>query len=215
MTINILVSGPIRPDEDSVIQVLETIRSQLPDSRIFFVSWSHSQRIQDIVHVYQVLAEPTTDEITRIVTARTIQQRQLGLSDDIPGCAFSTFKMFYGVQKVCELASPYLTDSDIVFRIRTDSVLKTTAGYIEDLAKSNSYVAKRGDGFDWFALTTFGTFKKVWCFKDHAEYNDNISNSWNPEDSVLRRISIPILYFDPTKVECYILREGGRKHYYN
>lgn len=214
MTINILVSGPIRPDEESVIQVLETIRSQLPDSRIFFVSWSHSQRIQEIVDFYRVVPEPTADEITRIVTARTIQQAQLGLSDDIPGCKFSTFRMFYGVQQVCALASPYLTDSDIVFRIRTDSVLKTTAGYIEDLAKSNSYIAKRGDGFDWFAITTFDLFKKAWCFKDIFEYNECVSNSWNAEDIVFRRVPIPILYFDSTKVDCYILREGGRKHYY-
>lgn len=214
MSVNILISGPIRPSEDSVLEVIHSIRTQIPRACIFLATWTESQRIRDSVDVYQSVPEPTDSEVLSIVYARTIQQQELGLSDELPGCKISTYKMLYGVRKVCELADPYLSDSDKVIRVRTDSMFAFEPEYLATLLQSDEYVAKKGDGFDWFAITTFGVFKQAWCFANLDEYNDRVSRSWNPEDVVLGRVPIPIRYLDPTKVDCYILREGGRKHYY-
>lgn len=214
MPTNVLMSGPIRPSEDAVLEVIRIIRSQIPQSRIFLSTWSESSSIRAAVDVYQVVREPSDLEITTHVTGQTIQQRQLGLSDNTPGCKFSTYKMFYGVGCVCELARPYLTENDTVIRIRTDSVLRFDPDYLQSLLTMPSYIAKAGDGFDWFAITTFGTLLKTWTFPNIQDYNAWISQSWNPEDAVRLRVPVPIQYIDKEKVETYILRENGRKHYY-
>lgn len=216
MTANILMSGPIRPSEDDVIHVIQTMRLQIPNSRIFLSTWTHSDKIKECVDYYQVVTEPTNEEITSIVSSRTIQQTQLGLSDETAGCKFSTYRMFYGVQKVCELAQPYIQDTDRVIRIRTDSMFLFDPKYLSILLSSDlgSYITRSGDGFDWFAITSFSILKQVWCFKNIDEYNTSIAMSWNPENAVARRINVPIQYLDKSKVEYYILRENGRKHYY-
>jgi len=210
------MSGPLRPSEELVVQVIETLRSQFPTCRIFLSTWTESELVRSKVDMYQVVREPTHQEITQSVGARTIQQKQLGLSDETPGCKFSTYKMLYGVQNVCQLASPFVKDTDKVIRIRTDSIFQFNPKYLESLLNldGNVYVAKKGDGFDWFALSSFSNIKDTWCFRNLQEYNDNVSNSWNAEDVVKRRVRVPVQYLDTTKVDAYILRENGRKHYY-
>ena len=156
----------------------------------------------------------TNEEIEQIVHARTIQQQHLRMADEEPGCKYSTFRMLHGVKHVCQLAEPYLTDSDKVLRFRTDSMFTFEPGYLETLLKSSNYVAKKGDGFDWFAITTFGLFKQVWCFSDMEEYNRAVSRAWNPEGVVLGRVSVPIEYIDLEKVHCYIIRTFDRRQYY-
>lgn len=124
--------------------------------------------------------------------------------------------MIYGVQCVCQLARPFLSDSDAVIRIRTDAIFEFDPEYLQSILTSppTTYLSKRGDGFDWFAFTTFGVLRRTWEFTNLNEYNIAVSNSWNPEDVIKRRVPIPIQYIDPTKVLTYILRENGRRHYY-
>lgn len=216
MLTNVLMSGPIRPNESAVLEVIQAIRSQIPQSRIFLSTWTDSPGIRAAVDVYQVIREPSDFEIATHVTGRTVQQRQLNLPDNTPGCKFSTYRMFYGVGCVCGLARPYLTDSDRVLRIRTDAILRFDPDYLQSLltAPSSTYIAKAGDGFDWFALTAFGTLLNTWSFSNMQEYNAWIEQCWNPEEAVRRRVPVPIQYIDNEKVDAYILRENGRKHYY-
>ena len=121
----------------------------------------------------------------------------------------------YGVQLVCSLAESYLSDGDRVLRIRTDSMLELDPAYLASiLASPPAYLAKKGDGFDWFAFTTFGHLKQTWCFRDIQDFNRQLGLSWNPENLIARRVPVPVTFLDSTRVDAYILRENGRKHYY-
>jgi hypothetical protein len=168
--------------------------------------------------MYEATPEPTEADILRMVPAQTIQQRQLNLPDATPGCKFSTYRMLYGVERVCALARKHLQDDSIVIRIRTDSVFEFDPDYLKTifaLPLNSVYVARPGDGFDWFALTTFRTFLKTWTFPNLISYNQHVESSWNPEDVVKRRVPVPIHYLDRNKVTMYIVRENNRKHFYN
>lgn len=217
MSVSILMSGPIRPSEDAVLDVIQSIRSQFPGCKIFLSTWTDSEEVRKAVDVYQTVPEPTEEDVCRVVTTRTIQQRQLNLSDTTPGCKISTYRMFYGVECVCKLATPYLQPDSKVIRIRTDSVFEFDPDYLTSLLTlpSNTYVTKDGDGFDFFALTTFKHLVTTWTFPNLNAYNQHIDSSWNPENAVRRRVPVPLHYLDPAKVKIYILRENKRKHYFN
>lgn len=215
MVTSILMSGPIRPDETSVLQVIASLRRQFPDSRIYLSTWTENPTIRAAVDVYQAVSEPTDDEIRRAVPTTTRQHVELGLPDTTPGGRLSTYRMIYGVQSVCELASPFLKDTDRVLRIRTDSMLELDPAYRQLLLEAPpAYLAKKGDGFDWFAFTTFGLLKQTWCFRDLSHFTRELARAWNPEVLLRQRVPVAITYLDPTRTDAYILREGGRKHYY-
>ena len=44
-----------------------------------------------------------------------------------------------------------------------------------------------GNSCDWFGISTFSTFKKIWYVKSLEEHNNLIKNLWNLEHIVLRR----------------------------
>lgn len=211
----ILMSGPIRPSEDAVLEVIQSLRRQFVECVIFLSTWkSHTtSRIRNAVDYYDEINEPSNEHISDIVVERTYQQQQLGLSDETPGCKYSLYKMIRGVENVCKLASLHVADSDIVMRIRTDSMFLFEPNYIETLP-TDSYIARNGMGFDWFCITTFANLKSVWCFSTPEEYNKCVKESWNPEDMIFRRVKIPIVYLNKSLCESYIIREGGFKHYY-
>lgn len=207
------MSGPIRPSEDTVIEVIDTLRKQIPDSRIFLATWSESDAVRAKVDVYQAFPEPSNDEILRVVTGKTRQHRELNLPDS---WTIGSYKMFRGVQQVCDLARAFVADSDTVIRIRTDCIIQFEPEYLRELLTSNrdDYVAKHGDGFDWFAITRFSNLLHTWSLRTLDEYNREIEMAWNPEDLVRMRVPVPIRFLDPSRIDVYILREGGVKHYY-
>ena len=210
----ILISGPIRPSEDAVLEVIQSMRRQFPDAVIFLSTWTaNSLRVKESVDYFSELPEPQNKDIDNMVTERTRQQQALGLSDETPGCKYALYKMMCGVENVCKLASPYVQDSDIVMRLRTDSMFLFSPGYFP--FSPNTYVARDRDGFDWFCLTTFSIMKHVWCFSSLQEYKQNVRDAWNPEDFIRRRVNVPIVDLDKTKCQSYILRQGGFKHYYD
>lgn len=213
----ILISGPIRPSEEHVCEVIRTIKSQIPNCVIFFLTWKNNcSSVKNEVNFYYEIDEPTDEYILEHIQARTIQQRELNFPDNVPCAKIPTYKMIYGVQKLCELASSHIRDDDIVMRLRTDSIFKFDNKYLNELIElsRNSYIAKEGSGFDWFALTTFSTLKQVWIFKTIEEYNKFVSNCWNPEDIIKRRVPVPISVINTKLVDCYILRNNGYKHYF-
>lgn len=216
MAPHILMSGPIRPSESAVVEVIESIRSQFPGCQIFLSTWTDSELVRSKVDHYQAIPEPADRDILHSVHSRTIQQLELKLSDNTPGCALSLYKMMFGVQNVCALAQPHIRDTDKVVRIRTDSMFIFEPAYLAELLASgdDDYIAKKGDGFDWIAITSFATLKKTWCFQDIKEYNQEVNLSWNPENLVARRIPVPVRFLDANRVDMYILRKNGYKHYY-
>jgi hypothetical protein len=218
MKLNVLISGPLRPSEDAVCEVIESIRRQVPDSKIFLLIWqTECTRVKQLVDYYFEVPEPSDKQIVEVIHARTIQQRQLNLPDDVPCAKNRTYKMIYGVKTLCEKTSPYIANDEKVMRLRTDSVFKFDSKYLNELLSldGSQYITKSGSGFDWFALTRFDILKKVWCFDTDEEYNTFVNNCWNPEDIIKRRIPVETHLLDDKRVDCYILRENGRKHYYN
>ncbi len=217
MPVSILMSGPIRPSEDAVLDVIQSVRSQFPGCKIFLSTWTDSEEVRKAVDVYQAVPEPKEEDVCRAITARTIQQRQLNLSDTTPGCKVSTYRMFYGVESVCKLAAPYLQPDSKVVRIRTDSMFEFDPEYLASLIAlpADTYVAQEGNGFDFFALTTFKHLLTTWIYPNLQVYNAHIYSSWNPEQAVYRRVPVQVHYLDATKVRIYILRENKRKHYFN
>lgn len=215
MAVHILMTGPVRPSCDSLLGVIESLRYQFPTSVISLLTWTtpHSLRLRDVVDHFFETSEPEDREISRQISARTIQQRQLGLPE---GTKHSLYKMMYGVQCICQAVAPYVRDDDIVLRIRTDSMLLIEPDYVTQLMSQapTFYISRYGDGFDWFGLTTFQTLKQVWCFSSLSDYSEHVFRSWNPEELVRRRIHVPIIYFDQSRTEYYLLRENGRKHYF-
>lgn len=212
------MSGPVRPSEDAVLEVIQALRRQFPDAVISLFTWTspNTLRLRNSVEHFFEAPEPPNSLIIQQIPARTVQQRQLGLSDETPGCKCSLYKMMFGVQCLCDAVSSYVRDDDIVLRIRTDSMLLLKPDYIPELMSNAAhfYIARKGDGFDWFGLTTFRTLKQVWCFGSLQEYNEHVNRSWNPENVVQGRIRVPIVHLDPQRAEYYILRENGRKNYY-
>lgn len=218
MKLNVLISGPIRPSEEYVCEVIRTIKQQIPSSRIFLLTWkTDCPSVKKEVDYFFEVDEPSDTDIVQYIHGRTIQQRQLGLPDDVPCSKIPTYKMVYGVQCLCEKASPYIQNDEKVMRLRTDSIFKFDPEYLRELLSldGNQYVTKHGSGFDWFTITTFEIFKQVWCFKSIDEYNKFVNESWNPEDIIKRRIHVPIVLLQNNLVDCYILRINGKKHYYD
>jgi hypothetical protein len=217
MKINVLISGPIRPSEEYVCKVIRTIKEQI-DCRIFLLTWTSDckQLRQEVDYLFET-PEPNENDVIRVIHGRTRQQRELNLSDNSPCAKVPTYKMIYGVHLLCEKASPYIRETEKVIRLRTDSIFQFNAEYLQSLLRmdGNQYITKAGSGFDWFALTTFQNLKKVWMFDSIDEYNKFVNDSWNPEDIIKRRIHVPIVLLDNALVDCYILRENGRKHYYH
>jgi len=215
-SVKILISGPIRPSEQSVLSVVKTIRDQIPNCSVFLSTWSGqlTDTIRRTVDFFSEMPEPTDAFIQKMIHARTRQQVKLGA--ELDGWTYNIYKMFYGVHCVCELARPYVEDTDIVIRIRTDSVFRFHPDYLRSLLANagNAYITKKGDGLDWFALTTFDVLWRTWCFPSIEEYNETVARAWNAEDVVKLRIPVPIYHLDPGKVDMYILRENGRKHYF-
>lgn len=216
--LNVLISGPIRPSEEAVCQVIRTIKAQLPNCIVFLLTWTNNYLLvkNEVDHYYQI-DEPTDEYVLEHIHARTVQQRELNLPDNVPCAKIPTYKMIYGVQKLCELASEHIGDSDIVMRLRTDSIFNFDNKYLHELItlSNDNYIAKEGCGFDWFALTTFSILKRVWVFESTEEYNNFVVNCWNPEDIIKRRVHVPIIPIDNKLVDCYILRDNGYKHYYD
>jgi hypothetical protein len=214
MPTNILMSGPIRPSEDAVLEVIDVLRKQIPDSRIFLATWSESDAVRAKVDVYQAFPEPSNDEILRIVTGKTRQHRLLNLPD--AHWSVNPYKMFRGVNHVCDLAMPFVSESDTVIRIRTDCIIRFDREYLQELLTSphNDYVVKHGDGLDWFAITRFSNLLQTWDLRNIDDYNREIELAWNTEDLVRFRVPVPIRRLDPTRTDTYILRAGGVKHYF-
>lgn len=215
--VNVLISGPIRPSQNDVCNVIKTIKRQIPECVVFLLTWKNQDElIKKEVDFYYQIDEPTDEDILKHIHARTIQQRELNLPDNVPCAKIPTYKMIYGFQSLCEMASEHIGDNEIVMRLRTDSVFNFDSKYLNELISmsKDSYVAKEGSGFDWFALTTFSTMKHAWLFKSPEEYNSFVVNCWNPEDIIKRRVPVPIVFINTNLVDCYILRDNGRKHYY-
>jgi hypothetical protein len=203
------MSGPVRPSEESVLRVIANVRKQVPGCILCFCTWTgqSTPKIQAAVDHWFEVDEPTGDEINARVTARTIQFRQFNLAEE--NWSWPPYRMFHGIGALCDFVRPFVADTDLIVRVRTDHWFTFDPGYFDELyqtAKSGAYVAREGTGFDWFAITSFKTFRSVWVFDSLKQYNAEVEQAWNTEALVQKRVRIPISYYDKRRVDEYIVR---------
>lgn len=207
------MSGPIRPSVAIVLETIASLRRQFPKSRIFLSTWTENADVRAAVDFYDVCPEPPIEDIRRIVPY--ITSSAVGFPDTHNGGRVNMYRMIYGVERVCTLARPYLTDSDLVIRIRTDSFVEFEPAYLESLLASPPlYLAKAESGSDWFVMASFGLFRQVWLFRDLAEYHLAIQQSSGPEVLIERRVPVPITHLDRDRVDIHIVRADLSKEYY-
>jgi len=219
MKVKVFMSGPLRPNVQSVINNIQSIKSQLKNCEIYLLTWAgqSTENIRDYVDYFFEVQEPSLEFINKHVTARTKQQREL--NGQLESWTYSIYKMVQGVRLLCELSD--CKEEDVVIRIRTDSFFLFKPGILQQLVENveNKYIVRNrkssGCGFDdWFGITKFKNLRDIWTILD---YNQNIYSAWNAEGLIFSRLkqyNIPIHFFDTSIVDCYLLRDNDFKHYY-
>lgn len=219
------MTGPIRPSERTVVDVVSKMKQQIPDALVHVFTWKYDSsldELQSVVDTLCVLDEISSDDIQKMVTTRSGEyyahrgNGNLQLAENI---LCNTFRMIGGVG--IGIKSLQCDEDDIVIRIRTDCVFLFVPGYLTELiekAKSSYVVRSRkssGCMFDdWFAITTYKILKRVWSMGLN-EYNSLYAISLNPEDMIRRRCDgIPIVRMDESKIEPFLYREDNFTRYY-
>lgn len=213
MPVTILMSGPIRPSESAVLDVLATLRRQLPDARIVLCTWTGqaTPRIRDAVSMLLEVDEPTGDVIDRSMPTRTRQTRELNLPAE---WSWNMFRMLYGVQELVRHVSPSLSDDATVMRVRTDLHIEFAPGYLDALlAQQPCYLARSGDGFDWMCIAPFRAFREAWTFSSLEELNRCVAAAWNAESLIRDRVRIPIHGYDKSRVDDGLYRATGLQRF--
>ena len=196
--INLIITEPIRPNKNVdylnyLVNKFKTIIDY--DVNIFLCYWEDNtidaKKINNIDFIHPE-KEPNDKIIFKTITSRTQQQKLI--HPQIEGWTPRIYKLFYGIRKIVEYIdkNSLIDENDIVLRIRTDL-------YIEDcdVKKFNDifinmkndviYNRLRGETCDWFSISTYKTFKKIWYIKDDNQHNDIIKNIFNAEAIVLYR----------------------------
>lgn len=188
--INLLISGPIRPNIDYINYLISRFKNLINyDIIIFLCYWKNTEIDQNLIKNVDYIIiedEPEDKEIYKKITSRTIQQNDI--YPKIEHWTPKIYKMFYGIKKMIEHIDNNLLidDNDIVLRIRTDL-------YIDDcdfikfnnllnyIKKNTIYNRTRGCTCDWFSISFYNTFKKIWYIENDNQYNEIIKNLYNAE----------------------------------
>jgi hypothetical protein len=212
------MSGPIRPGPAEVLDVIHTMRRQLPGAEFFLCTWvgQSTPAIRKAVDHVLEIPEPTEAEIDAKVHARTTQQREAG--DVLKHWVYSMYRMVHGVRSLCDSLVGYLKPDDIVIRIRTDTPFYFTGTYLVDVLNNvgQEYIVRNriSSAFefdDWFAITRFSILRETWTFED---YNASVNAAWNAEQLIRNNLRCPIRYLDKSRVHCYINRPNGKTEYH-
>lgn len=128
--------------------------------------------------------------------------------------------MFVGIENIFRVAQ--CATDDIVIRFRSDLLAKFNPGYLQQLIEGgkHGYVTRRRKTSvinldDWFGITTYTNMKNVWCYRNLAEFEENMNASHNAEDMVKRRVEkhgLRLLQIDETKVDFAICRSPNDRY---
>lgn len=242
---NIILSGPLRPSIEHFLENVKNIKSNFPNCRIFLSTWKtyksggtlnrlddpsidikddDIKSIESVVDYLLLLDEPSNNEIDNIVDVKTKQQSSFPVNDEWNILStYNIYKMFWGIKKMVEFIddNKILKQDDIVVRYRTDLHLNINIDEIKD--KNIYYLISRessGVSFDdWFSISNYNNFKKVWYFENIDEYKKYILISWNVEDIIKNRVinnDINYKYLEKCS-EVYLVRNDkiwGREKYF-
>jgi hypothetical protein len=219
---NIFLTGPLRPNIDLFSKNLENIKKNFPNCKVFLSTWksieglliseSDIQLLRDSVNHLLILDEPKNEEVNNLIKSKTIQQLSLPIDDAFNILAtYNIYKMFFGIKKLVEYVEEkkLLKDDDFVVRYRTDLYLDLGVNVFSDINTYYLYNRDSNNSFDdWFSVSSYNNFKKVWYFKNLEEYEKYLSKSWNAEDIIKNKVldnKINHSYLDIN--EAYLMRD--------
>ena len=231
--IHILYSGPIRPDNDYIFELNDKIHNMLSKYKIIthLCYWklddtqNENFKIkcnQKFSYVYDE-NEPNDEYIYINITARTKQQRNL---KTIEHWTPRIYKMFYGIRLLVNNSDKYIDDGDIVIRVRTDLYIKNYNNIdllIENLINKKEdyfFIRSRVTGnnsCDWFSISKYNIFKKIYYIQNDKNYNNIINNVFNAENTIIYNCYINKINIVNIKkfIDLAILRKNRRIHEYN
>lgn len=224
MKIHILMTGPIRPSEFTVLDVVSKMKEQLPDAYVHLFTWkgSETNALRNVVDTLHLMDEIPNSQIHKLVTTKS-REYMIHLEEgriELAEARFcNLFRMIHGVSTGIKTID--CEDDDIVIRTRTDCVFLFKPEYLVELIEraKNAYVVRSRRSSDcmfddWFAITSCKILKRVWCMW-LEEYNHLFKISLNAEDMIRRRCDgIQIVRMDESKIEAFLYREDNLTRFY-
>jgi hypothetical protein len=219
MPIHVLVTGPIRPSLEGVLNLHSQAKRYFPGCVTHLVYWSttdsdHATLTKTFDHV-NTYPEPSQSFIDSVAPVPTMQHRQE--PGRLKQAHYNTYKQALGAGYMTQKTN--ITDSEVVVRLRTDAYLfdvndQALSSFIDEMSPSVYYTIPRpvssGNGIcDSFAISTFGVYKKVWGM-DNATYSAVCAKSWNPENMVrsyMEMINVPSGDIPPNAIRYAVCRQ--------
>ena len=189
--IHLVITGPIRPNIDYINYITAKFRSLLNTHvTIFLGYWQNSdvdERLIENVDFKYCEKEPEDTEIFDQITGRTKQQKQM--HPKIEHWTPRIYKMFYGIRKMVERIEKggLIGDNEIVIRMRTDlHVDNCDIFHLNNLLNNVNHNTiynrtRTNHTCDWFSISTYNTFKKIWWIENNDHYNNVINQLHNAE----------------------------------
>ena len=197
--INLLITGPIRPNIDYVNYIINYFKKLINHNVIVFLGYWKDEKIDKtlIKNVDYIFDdnEPENKDIFEKITNRTVQQRQL--HPEIEHWTPNMYKLFYGIRKLVEHIdnNSLINNDDIVLRIRTDLYVedcnfKYFNTLLNHINKNTIYQKLRSGGAetcDWFSISSYNILKKIWYIENDEDYNNIIKDVFNAEEIIAYR----------------------------
>ena len=188
--IYLLITGPIRPNIDYINFLIKRFKNLITHKITILLSYWKDEKIdKNLIKNADFIVienEPEDKKIFEKITSRTIQQIQL--HPKIEQWTPNIYKMFYGIRKMVEYIenNSLIDDNDIVLRIRTDLYIddcdiKNFNDLLNNIEKNTFYNRFRNHTCDWFSISSYNIFKKIWYIKNDDEHNNIIKNLFNAE----------------------------------
>lgn len=199
-TIHFFITGIIRPN----VKYLNFLSCKIKylffgfNIKLYLLTWDNlnidNASILNFDYVF-FEPEPTDEYIYSNITNKTKQQ--IKLNGKINNWTFNIYKLFYGFRKIVDNIFTHninIYDNDIVFRIRPDLYfleynIQEMNIILNSFSKNVFYFCPRYEtalaSCDWFSISSFNIFKKIYYINDDISYNELIKHVWNAEDIIL------------------------------
>ena len=210
-TVNLIITGPIRPNAEYVNNLILYFKTLIKsDSKVFLGYWENegddfSSKIKNVDHFIPCI-EPDDEWIYKNISSRTIQQKQL--NGKIEHWTPRLYKMFSGIKQIVYYIdnNKLIHPNSIALRIRTDLFVdncyqKEFNTLICDIQQNTVYNRVRNLLYhnllcivnqsteivpqcDWFTISSYDIFKKIWYIANDNDYNELVKNLYNAEDII-------------------------------
>tara|TARA_B110000008_G_scaffold244010_1_gene253404 strand:- start:304 stop:1110 length:807 start_codon:yes stop_codon:yes gene_type:complete len=198
-TLHFFITGIIRPN----ILYLNFLSSKIKylfssfNIKLYLLTWDNQNINKETIIGFDYIffePEPTNEYIYTNITNRTIQQIRQG---NIENWTINIYKLFYAFRKIIDnitLLNINIYDDDIIFRIRPDLYfleynIQEMNIILNSFSKNIYYFCPRYEtalsSCDWFGISSFSIFKKIYYIENDKLYNQLIKNVWNAEDIIL------------------------------